>query len=341
MRVLHVIAGGRNGGAERFFVDLVEALARAGLSQHAVTRDYLHRRAALEQAGCGVSAARLGSALDLFSARTVRQAERAFRPDVVLAWMSRGAKYAGAVNVPVIGRLGGYYDLKYYSACQHLVCNTPDLVRYCTDRGWSEDRVSFIPNFSPQTDDPPVRRADLNTPSDAKVLLILARLVPSKGVDTAISAFAGLPASFHLWIAGEGQERAALEALVRELGVQDRVRFLGWREDRDALIKAADLCVVSSREEPFGNVVINAWVNGTPVIATASAGPAYLITRGENGMLVPVDDAQALRSAMAEVVRDEALRTKIIAGGSASATHTYSESSVCAAYIDLFEQIKR
>lgn len=336
MRVLHVIAGGRNGGAERFFIDLVAALARKGVAQHAVTRNYPHRLSVLNDAGCGVSIARLGGPFDVFSARTARQAEKAFGPDVVLAWMSRGAKYAAALKTPVTGRLGGYYDLKYFQGCRSLICNTPDLVRHCIDQNWPEDRVTYIPNFSPQVPGDPVVRADLNTPDDATVLLALARLVPSKGIDIALEAFSRLPNSFYFWIAGEGPEHAKLEAQARERGVHDRVRFLGWREDRDALIKAADICVVTSREEPFGNVIVNAWMNRTPVVAAGSAGPTHLITDRENGLIIPVDDVSALESAIALVAQDTGLREKLVAGGNDSATGAYSEDAVCDSYIQAF-----
>ncbi len=341
MRVLHVIAGGRNGGAERFFTDLVAALSRRGVTQHAVTRDYLHRIASLEDAGCEVSTARLGSALDLFSARTVRAAEHAFQPDAMLAWMSRGATYAAAAErTPVIGRLGGYYDLKYYTACRHLICNTPDLVRHCVEGGWPRDRVSYIPNFSPQSEAKAVKRSDLDTPDDATVLLVLARLVVSKGVDIAIEAFSQLPDSFYFWIAGEGPERAALEARARSLGVKDRIRFLGWRDDRDALIKSADICVVSSRQEPFGNVIVNAWVNETPVVAAASEGPRHLIADRENGMLVPPDDPEGLAAALSQLANNGDLRANLVAGGTQAVQAAYSEDAVCTSYLAAFDALR-
>ena len=77
------------------------------------------------------------------------------------------------------------------------------------------------------------------------------------------------------------------------------MRFLGWRTDRGALLRAADICVLPSRWEPFGTVMLEAWAAGTPLVAAASQGPAALIEDGGNGLLVPVDDVAALAAAVA------------------------------------------
>ena len=339
MRLLHVMAGGRVGGAERFFTDLAAALATRGVEQHAVTRAFPERLDRLNAAGCAVTRARLGGPLDLISGSNARKAAKAFRPDAVLAWMSRAARFAPPGPWPVIGRLGGYYDLKYYRRCDHLVCNTPDLVRHCIEGGWAPDRVTYIPNFSPAASGGPASRAGLDTPERATVMLVLARLVPSKGVDVAIDALSRLPPSVYLWVAGEGPEQKALAQLARDRNVTGRVRFLGWREDRDALIKAATVCVVCSREEPFGNVIVNSWSNGTPVIAAACAGPNYLIRDRDNGLIVPRDAPDALAGAVSELMSNPGFARKLADSGCHDASGTFSENTVCSSYITLFERL--
>src|SRR5690606_28632923 len=139
------------------------------------------------------------------------------------------------------------------------------------------------------------------TPEDAPLLLTLGRLHPSKAQDVALAALARLPGAF-LWIAGAGPLEAALKAQAHALGVHERVRFLGWRDDPSALYAAADICLFPSRYEPLGNVVIQAWAHGLPVIAAASQGPAALIAEGEDGLLVPIDDADALAAATRRLI---------------------------------------
>ena len=159
------------------------------------------------------------------------------------------------------------------------------------------ERAHYVPTFPTIDDGPPVDRAALATPADATVLLALSRLHEKKGLDILLRALAELPGCV-AWIAGDGPLEADLKALAAKLGVADRVRFLGWRSDRGALLRAADICVLPSRYEPFGTVMLEAWATGVPLVAAASQGPTALIADGGNGLLVPVDDAPALAAAI-------------------------------------------
>ncbi|MBT5241250.1 MAG: glycosyltransferase [Rhodospirillaceae bacterium] len=338
MRLLHTIAGGRHGGAERFFIDLVAALTKRGVDQHAVSRPHAERLAQLTALECGVTPVKMGGPFDLWSQRTANHAATAFAPEISLAWMNRGARFSPQGPWITVGRLGGYYDLKYYRECDHLVCNTPDLVQHCVDHGWPQDRVDYIPNFSPAITAEPVDRESLATPDDASVLLVLARLEKTKAIDVAITSLTRLPEPY-LWIAGNGSCEKELRDLATSLGVADRVRFLGWRDDREALLAAADICLVPSRHEPFGNVVVNAWASRTPVIAAASEGPSFLISHEKNGMLAPVDDPMAMADAIIRVLTDEALARSLVVGGDASTVEAFSEDAVVSAYISLFKRL--
>ena len=177
--------------------------------------------------------------------------------------MSRAASACPKGDFVHVGRLGGYYDLKYYRSCDHLVANTRDIADYITRAGWPAERVHYLPNFAPHERAAPVARASLGTPETAPLALALGRLHRSKGFDVLLGALKSSPC-FHLWLAGEGEERAALEARVAELRIGGRVKFLGWREDVPALLAACDMLVCPSRHEPLGNVVLEAWAARCP-----------------------------------------------------------------------------
>ena len=81
--------------------------------------------------------------------------------------------------------------------------------------------------------------------------------------------------------------------------------------------RAADICVLPSRWEPFGTVMLEAWAAGTPLVAAASQGPAALIEDGGNGLLVPIDDAPALAAAIGRLIADPALEARLIERGRA------------------------
>jgi glycosyltransferase involved in cell wall biosynthesis len=342
-RVLNLMAGAAQGGAEAFFERLVAAFARAGLDQRVVIRRDAARAARLRAAGIAPVELAFGGPLDIATPWALRGLLRDFDPDAALAFMSRAAAKLPARkgHRPVrIGRLGGYYDLKYYRHCDRLVGNTRDIVDWIVRQGWPADRADYLPNFVDATRAAPASRAALDTPDAAKLFLALGRLHPNKAFDVLLEALAGLPGAF-LWIAGAGPLDAELKARAGRLGLAPRVRFLGWRPDMPALVAACDVLVCPSRHEPLGNVVIEGWAHGRPVVAAASAGPAALIRDGETGLLVPVDDATALAAAMRRVAGDAELAARLASAGEAAYQAEFTEGAVVRRYLDYFAAVTR
>ncbi len=141
-------------------------------------------------------------------------------------------------------------------------------------------------------------------------LLTVARLVPHKGIDTALAAVARLPVEVGYLVAGEGPDRLRLEALAQQLGIADRVRFLGAVSDADlpALYRAASVYVGLSREEGpeaegFGLSLVEAQAVGRPVVASRAGGIADAVEDLVAGVLVPPDDAGAAAAAIGELLR--------------------------------------
>lgn len=338
VRVLQAMAGAHHGGAEAFFTRLALSLRRAGLDQRIVIRRDIDRAKALRDGGIEVVELPFGGMLDFGTKCALRREIKQFAPDVVLTWMNRATKKCPNGDFVHVARLGGYYDLKYYRQCDHLIGNTIDIVDYLRRNGWSAERTHYLPNFVDAKPSPPIARAQLKTPEAAPVILALGRLHPNKAFDVLLHALARLSEA-HCWIAGEGPERAALEALAARLGLGARLHLLGWREDTAALLAAADVLVCPSRHEPLGNVVIEAWAHGVPVVACASAGPKALIENGVNGLLVPLEDARALAEAVRRVVDDKALAQHLAEGGRAAYAVEYTEAAVVARYIEFFEKV--
>ena len=143
-------------------------------------------------------------------------------------------------------------------------------------------------------------------PGQPQVVLGVGRLTKQKDFPTLVRAFAAvrqrLPA--RLIILGEGEERTALEALTRELGVADDVALPGFRDDAMAYMARAALFVLSSAWEGLPTVLIEALAAGTQVISTdCPSGPREILQDGRLGALVPVGDAAALSGAMLEALR--------------------------------------
>jgi D-inositol-3-phosphate glycosyltransferase len=133
---------------------------------------------------------------------------------------------------------------------------------------------------------------------------------PWKGLDTAIRALPAIPGAV-LAIAGDGEERARLEQLTAELGLGERVRFLGPlpRADLPRLYAAADLLLATSfASETFGIGPVEAQACGLPVVASRFGGFPEVVAEGRTGLLVPPRDPQALAAACRELLDDPARR---------------------------------
>jgi glycosyltransferase involved in cell wall biosynthesis len=343
-RLLQAIAGARHGGAEIFFLRLATALQRAGETQRVLIRRDPARARSLREADVAVVELAFGGPLDWAARVGFRREVAEWRPDIVLTWMSRATRLCPRGDFVHVARLGGYYDLKHYRHCDHLIGNTRAIVDYSIAKGWPHERIDYLPNFVP---DAGVRAPPSNETGgwrlEAPLALALGRLHPNKGFDLLLEALA-IAREVHLWIAGDGPLRVKLERLAGQLGVGERVRFLGWRDDVAALLARADLLVCPSLHEPLGNVVIEAWSAGLPVVATASDGPAGLIEDGESGILVPLPGdpgggPQALARAIRQLCEDVKLRAMLGKGGRKAYEAEFTEEAVVARYREFFDRV--
>ena len=260
--------------------------------------------------------------------------------DILLGWMSRASSAMPKGPWARIGRLGGYYHMKRYAGADMLVANTHDIVRYMVEEnGWPRAKTRYIPNFATPDSHSAIPRSAFYTPEGVPLLLGMGRLHSDKAHDITLRALVDVPEAY-LWIAGSGPAERELKALAKRLGVSDRVRFLGWREDAGALYRACDVVVFPSRIEPLGNVVIQAWAYAKPLVTAASIGPAALVRTEEDALLVPVDDVASLSTAIRRLQSDEALVRRLVEAGSARAAAEFSEAAVVAEWRSLFDELR-
>ena len=342
MKIMHVMASRALGGAETYSTDVMLSLHQAGVQQSIVMHARAPRFADMKKAGLRLFPEIFSVPFLFWQRRVLRQLIENERPDVVVCWMRRAGSLAsmphGGKMPHIIGWFGGYYNPKKFTACVDFVGVTRDIAAHMVTSGVPAQHAHFIPTFPDITDAPALSRASLNTPDNTKVLLALSRLHPKKGLDTLLTALRDLPDCI-LWLAGDGPDKAKLEALAEQLGVASRVRFLGWRTDRAALLRAADVCVLPSRYEPFGTVILEAWAARVPFVACRSAGPAAHVTDGENGLLVEIDDATGLAAALRRACDDAALRARLIENGYKTYASTYTREAVTRQWLDLFHKI--
>jgi glycosyltransferase involved in cell wall biosynthesis len=169
-------------------------------------------------------------------------------------------------------------------------------------------------------------RAELGLRADDPVVAIVARLVPIKAhevfLDAARRVAQTLPTSRFL-VVGDGERRAALEALAVELGLGARVRFLGWRRDLERIYADATVVALTSRNEGSPVSLIEAMAAARPVVATAVGGVPDLVEDGVTGCLVPPDDPAALATSLVALLRDPERRRTLGAAGRARVARSF------------------
>lgn len=347
MKILQVMAGAAVGGAETAFVDMCIAMKEVGQDVVVATRSNNLRVSRLKKAGLKVYTLPFGGRFDIYTRYALRNIIKNEKPQIVQTWMSRAAQKVpiwresmGIERYLVVSRLGGYYKIKNFPDTQYFTTITPDIAHYLEREGVNPVTIRHINNFA-ETEEI-VHKIDRKSeafPENATLLLSLGRLHSSKAFDTLIKAVALIPGVYAL-IAGEGPDRAKLEKLIEDLNVGDRVKLLGWRSDRAALFEAADICVFSSRYEPFGTVFVQAWANKTPLVSTLSDGPKQFVRHEEDGLLVPVDDVGAMSAAIRRVIDEPDLRKKMVENGYQRYLNEFTKEKSVGAYLSFFEEIR-
>jgi L-malate glycosyltransferase len=208
--------------------------------------------------------------------------------------------------------------------------------------GWPAEKVEVVYNAvdaeRTAVAAPPGLREQLGGSATRPLVLTPARLNPQKGHRVLLEAIAEVPEALFLF-AGDGPERAALEAEGEHLGVADRVRFLGRRDDVPQLLAACDVFALPSLYEGSSLAVLEAMAAGIPIVSSTIGGTDELIEDGRSGWLVPPGDAKALAAALRRALGDEELRRSLAARArervEAGLTREQMASRVTRVYRDL------
>lgn len=336
-RVLHFHFG-KEGGAERFFVNLSRAFAKRGIEQTFFIRPNRTWEAQIAELGPVIR--NNFSRLSPYSLLAHFQAEvivRKWKPNAVMAWMPRAGRLLHRwPNTIKLARMGDFpANLKHFNNCDILVGNLPGIAGRCRDLGWKKPVIT-ISNFSRNVEFKEISRDILNTPISNFIITASGRFVPRKGFDVLIKAIAKLP-NVTLWLMGEGPEKQKLINLTTELNVSERVKFLGWVEEPIHYIKASDAFVMPSRHEPLGNALLEAWQAKVPTVSTKSEGPSWYMRDKIDGIMTAIDSVDQISSALRSIIADEHLRKFYIKNASERLEKMFNEEAVVNAYLKVFK----
>ncbi|MFI1969524.1 glycosyl transferase family 1 [Streptomyces cinnamoneus] len=181
-------------------------------------------------------------------------------------------------------------------------------------------------------------------PSDgtAKLVVAAGRLIPVKRYDLLVSAWATVTAARPDWklrIYGRGPELAKLRAQIDRLGLNDTLTLMGAHSPIETEWAKGSIAAVTSREESFGMTIVEAMGCGVPVVATdCPHGPGEIITDGEDGLLVPVGDSDAIAKGLLKLIEDDELRRTMGAAARESAQR-YAPERIADAYLELIDSL--
>ena len=213
-------------------------------------------------------------------------------------------------------------------------------------RGEAPDaKITVVPNgiTAPEPGRPAETRQSLGISAGVPLVVCAARLEQEKDVASLIAAMKtvreAVPTARCL-IAGDGSEKAALQAQIETLGLRECVTLLGFRTDATALMAAADVFVLPSLAEPFGLVLLEAMALSRPVVATRAGGPAEIVVDGETGFLVAPSSPDALAGAMQTLLTNPPLSARMGEGGYARFQNLFTAARMAEATLAVYRSVR-
>ncbi len=197
--------------------------------------------------------------------------------------------------------------------CDRVVCNSHAAAKQLMQQGIPEPRIAVIPNGLPPLNFAPVAPALTRRDTLLRVGMIARMNTESKNHRIFLRVAArlrGVCPGLEFVLVGDGPLRPEFERLANDLGIGDRVRFLGDRQDIPAILASIDVSILPSDSESLSNVILESMAAGVPVVASHVGGNPELITDGR-GILVPPRDEQKLASAVDLLLRDGAMRAAL------------------------------
>jgi asparagine synthase (glutamine-hydrolysing) len=244
--------------------------------------------------------------------------------------------------------LPGY---RFLSSSRRIVFsgNSHDANRdYARWIGIDPERISWIPNAVdpdvfpvPHEGEVEKVRSELAITPDTPVLLGVFRLSPEKApltfVETCARTAAEIP-DLRILVAGVGPMQGAMEAAFANSGISSRVRFLGRRDDINVLMRLASVLLLTSAKEGMPNVLLEAQLMGTPVVATRTGGTVDTVIDGATAVLCPIGDTAALAGACTRILRNPSLGRKMGTAGRSHVLTTFPKAELANRHLQLLQQ---
>lgn len=333
--ILHIDTERGWRGGERQVLWLVECLIKTGNNCIIAARPGSPLALRAKELGLRVLPVSPLSEFDPFAAAKLRQFIRREGVEIVHAHTAHAAALAmmcaGKAQTVITRRVDfrvgrGWFSQRKYRRAAAVIAISDAVSKVLVDSGVDSEKIEIIPSGIDLHRQ--VHRADrrmlqlLGVPENAPLVVMIAALVNHKDPLTFIRAMKDVCAAVpeaHALIVGEGSLRHEAEKEISELGLEEKVHLAGFRTDADSILAAADVVALSSREEGLGTVLIDALWMGKPIAATRAGGIPEIVQDGSCGLLASVGNSNQLGAAIARLLTDTVLRTRIAAASRARA----------------------
>ncbi|KIE05216.1 Glycosyltransferase [Candidatus Jidaibacter acanthamoeba] len=311
MKILNAMLGKGLGGIEQAFLDYTNALTQVGCKVVQIINKNAEIKKYLKEDFYPVSNF---SKYDPFTIIRLKKIIKTEKPDCIITHGNRAARILqfAANNVPIIS-LCHNYSFKQLFKSKAIITVAEDLNEKIKQMGYKN--VFTIPNMVEINDDNKFIVPQFYNPP---IIGAVGRFVKKKGFDVFLKALSLLEqkkVEFKAIIGGEGEERENLEKMVRTLQLSDKVKFIGWVEDKESFYKSIDIFCLPSLHEPFGIVVLEAFKYSRPVISTKTEGPSNIITDRLNGLFAENDNPQSLADKIELLIKNEELAINLAREG--------------------------
>ncbi len=327
MTVINMMLGRERGGLEQAAIDYAEALTSAGIpSLHILSPDSWASKE-FDTLGLPWTGLEQRGGWDIFAACRLKHIAVNAGASAAICHGNRALSMALLSRAPmqVIGVTHNYRTRRFYAADAALAI-TLDARERLIETGMPPHRVHYVPNMV-RVGDLPVR-APRRTPP---LIGTMGRFMAKKGFDIFLDALAILHregVAFQAILGGDGPEEHRLRQRIALRELNDHVTMPSWIEDKKAWFAGIDIFVLPSHHEPFGIVLIEAMAAGVPVVSSDAVGPREIIRDGEDGLLFPVADAEALAERLRRVLDDPEAAKAMGERGHARVYDQFSEAAM-------------
>jgi glycosyltransferase involved in cell wall biosynthesis len=339
VRILHLSSARSLGGGERHLADLACALHDRGHEVYAALPPPSPLRSELDALPAeNIFTLRLRNALDFGSALELARLMRDHRIEIVHAHVARDYTLAAlavrqwpqaklVITRHVLFRLNRLHSITFRHV-QRVIAVSQAVGRALTAQNiFPARKVTVIPNgidfrrfdASLRGVDRETFRRRMNIPPESLLVGAVGEIKRQKGYEEYLRAAAIIAredSSAHFIIVGadttsKGAHRAALERLITELHLTNRVHFTGWIDEVAPLMAALDVYVSASHTESFGLAIVEAMASGLPVVATATEGAREIIDNEKTGVIVPLGNPEALASSVLHLLKEKEERVRL------------------------------